>query len=149
MLGFSIHSLASSNRIVVVCPINILLLLVLGAATIWPVAVLARRKPLPKGKLITISIFGVLAFALLPSGAELTLDKTFNTAVLRNYFLFHWTTERYELSSLKRASLRTGSTTSQIQLEFEDGSVRLLSELNQAGGKERAVQEINHFLGRD
>ena len=149
MIGFSVHSIASSNRLVVTSPINLLLLLTLALATIWPLGVLVTRKPLPKGKLIAVCVVSLLAFGFLPSGAILTLDRSGNTAELRQYFLFHWTTDSFDLSSLERASLRTGSTTSQIQLELRDGSVRLLSELNQASGKERAVHDINQFLGRE
>jgi hypothetical protein len=89
----------------------------------------------------------ILLFGLLPSGARLTLDKTSNTATLAKYFFFHWTTLTMPLSSLQGASLRTGSTTSQIQLQLSNGDFVLLSELNQSSGKEQAVQDINRFLG--
>lgn len=147
MLGWSTHTVLSPNRLVVTSPVNILMLLALGLVTIWPLAVFLSKRPLPKGKVIALAIFSVLVYGLLPSGAQLILDKTSNTATLKRYFFFHWTTKTLPLSSLEGASLRTGSTTSQIQLRFSIGNFVLLSELNQSTGKEQAVRDINRFLG--
>ncbi|NYF78655.1 hypothetical protein [Granulicella arctica] len=147
MFGFSIHSIASPNRLVVTSPINLLMLLALGLITLWPLTIFLFKKPFPMGKVIGFSIFTVLVYGLIPSGARLTLDKTSKTATLTKYFFFHWTTETLDLASIREASLHTGSTTSQIQIQLADGSYRLLSELNQAGGKDQAVYEINQFLG--
>jgi hypothetical protein len=101
------------------------------------------------GKVIGFSIFTILIYGLVPSGARLTLDRTEKTATLSKYFFFHWTTETFDLASVEGASLRTGSTTSQIQLQLSGGSSRVMSELNQSSGKDKAVYDINQFISRD
>lgn len=125
------------------------MLLELALFTLWPLAVYLSKRPLPMGKVMVFAILTVLVYGIVPSGAQLTLDKASNTAILSRYFFYHWETERIARSSINNASLRTGSTSTQISLQLTDGSYRLLSELNQAGGKEQAVHDINRFLGRD
>ena len=147
MFGFGVRTDVTADHLLVNSPINVLLLLALALPTIWPLAIFCFQKPLPRRKVIGWAIFTLLVFGLLPSGARLTLDRKSGTATVSQYFFYHWTTQQHPLSSVADATLRTGSTTSQIQINFKDGSYVLLSELNQSGGKERAVASINEFLG--
>jgi len=57
MFGWSTYTIASPDRLVVISPVNILLLLALGLVTIWPLAVYLSKRPLPKGKVIGLAIF--------------------------------------------------------------------------------------------
>jgi hypothetical protein len=51
------------------------------------------------------------------------------------------------LSSLEGASLRRGSTTSQIQLQLSGRDIALLSELNQSTGKEQGGSRYQSVFG--
>ena len=146
MFGFGIHSVFMPDRLVVTSPFNVLFLLGASLITVWPLWVLLSMRPLPRGKITFCLVLTILVYGFLLSGSKLTLDRLSNTATLTEYFFFHWTTEKLPLSSIEGASLRTGSTSSQIQLQLAGGGYRLLSELNQSGGKEKAIYDINQFL---
>ena len=146
MFGTHIHFVQSPSRLTVIGPIDLWLLLGLSVFTLWPLLIFLFKRPLPKKKLAVAAVIAFVAFAFLPSGGRLTLNRTQGKATLSRFYFFHWHTITFPLSDLDNASVRTGSTTSQIQLQYTDGSVETLSELNQEGGKDEAVYAINKFL---
>jgi len=151
MFGTSVHFLQSPAQLIVIGPIDLWLLLTLSLFTLVPLIFLLSRRPLQRTQIkaaIFMAVITFLVFGLVPSGSRLTLNRTSNSATLSRYFFYHWHTTTFPLSDLDNASVRTGSGTSQILLQYTNGAVTTLSERNQESGKDEAVYAINKFLGR-
>ncbi len=147
-MGFGIIVLQSQSRIVVTSPFSVWLMLTLAVFTLWPLVNLLSAKPPSPAKILLFGVISLLVYGFLPSYTQLTLDRTEGTATVRKYEFYHFVTSRYSLSDIANASVRTGSTTDSLQLQLEDGSMIIFSELNQGSGKSEAAFAINKFLGR-
>jgi hypothetical protein len=148
MIGWGIDITQGPSRLIVFTPINILMLLALGVFTIWPLLIFLRQKPMRRRRVIIQVLITLVVYGIFPSGSRVTLDRDAGTATVSRYFFYWWHTQTFPLDDLESAFVSTGSTTSKITLQFADGSVESLSELNQIGGKREAVAAINHFLRR-
>ena len=146
MFGSSIRVLESPGQLTVINPLSFGLLLTMSFFTALPLLWVLLHRPLRTHRAILLAIVTLIVFAVFPSSSRLTLDRNSGTATLRSLFLYHWMVETVPLDQIDNASVRTGDLTSQIQIQYKNGSVHELSELNQAGGKDEAVYAINQFL---
>jgi hypothetical protein len=73
---------------------------------------------------LAISLAILTVYGFLSSRSEFTLDRSTGKATLRQFDFFHWTTQTYDLSQIDRLYVSTGSTTSQIRIQFADGYVK-------------------------
>lgn len=91
MFGTSVHFLQSPAQLIVIGPID-LWLLILSLFTFIPLLFFLSRRPLQrtqKKAAIFMAVITLLAFAIVPSGSRLTLNRTSNSATLARYFFFH------------------------------------------------------------
>ncbi len=89
----------------------------------------------------------LIAFGFLTYSSQLTLDRAAGTATLREFQYYHWSTVTYPLKEIDRIFVRTGSTTSQLNIQFTGGSTTSFDFLDQNGGKDEAAYAANHWLG--
>ncbi len=147
MFGFSVRVLQNSSRLVVIDPINYWSILVAGLVTLYPLWLFFTPKYHSKRKaLLCLSV--LLIWLCFTSATRLTLDRVTDTAQLEKFAFFHWSRQSMPLTRIDHALVRTGSTTSQLAIQYTDGSLALFSGLNQMAGKDQAASAINAFLGR-
>ena len=149
MVGFGVRIFQDPLRLIVTSPANIWLLLTVALFTIWPLLIKLNTKPFPKRGVIIWSLLILIANAFLLNSAQVTLDRSSQTATIREFYFYHWSTKTMPLSDLDHAYLNTGATSSRIVLQFADGHVMSLSANTQMSGKEKAVYAINAFLARN
>jgi hypothetical protein len=147
MFGTSVRVLQDSSRLIVTDPINYWSVLFGAVFTLYPLWLFLTPKYRSKRKgLLCFSV--LLLWACFSSVTRLTLDRTTSTANLEKFAFLHWSRQSMPLSRIDHALVRTGSTTSQLALQYTDGSLDLFSGPNQTGGKDQAAHAINAFLGR-
>jgi hypothetical protein len=149
MFGFHVQVVIAGSQLTVTNPADIMMLLLLLTFTVVPLANYVFERPFPIIKVISFSIitFGVYGYFI--NMTELQLDKSSQMATVREFQWFHWHNYRFPMSRIEYAYLSTGRGTSQLSLQYTDGSTADFSILNQMNDKPRAVLEINRFLGRE
>lgn len=147
MFGFSIRVLQDPSRLVVTDPISYWSILIGALVTLYPLWLFLTPKYHSKRKAL-LCLCVLLIWLCFTSATRLTLDRVTGTAQLEKFAFLHWSRQSMPLTRIDRALVRTGSTTSQLAIQYTDGSLALFSGLNQMGGKDQAAYAINAFLGR-
>ncbi len=148
MFGLHIRILQDPSKLTVTNPVSLWLVLACSVFTIWPLLIKLNAKPFPRRSVIIWSIITFIVYAFLLNSSKVTLDRDAQTATIREFFFYHWTTKTVPLDAIDHAYLNTGATSSRIVLQFTDGHLFSLSANDQISGKEAAVTAINRFLGR-
>ena len=78
--------------------------------------------------------------------STLRLDRASQAATLRVFQYYHWSTYTYPLKDIDRIYVSTGSTTSQLRIQFSGGSTTSFDFLDQNGGKDEAAYAANRWL---
>ena len=115
--------------------------------TVYPLWLFLTPTYRSKRKAILFACLTLL-WLCFTSVTRLTLDRTARTARLEEFAFLHWSSQTMPLDRIDHAFVRTGSTTSQLALQYSDGSVKLFSMLNGMSGKDKAAFAINSFLKR-
>ena len=149
MFHFGVYFHQTATQLVVIDPISIFPLFFAALFGLLPVYNAFVERPLRRTKFIVHIVIAIVFFGFAPDHTTLTLDRQTQTGTLRSFTFYHFATNTFPLSSLVSASVRTGSTTGTILLQFDDGNTRTMSALNQMGGKDQAVYAINRFLAGD
>ncbi len=98
---------------------------------------------------------GILLFGLpvifcgliVSRGGSLTLDKSSDTALFRMPKLLWHTDTVVPLHTVQYATIRTMRGSSYIAVVLTNGDALTFADSTQQGGKGRAVEAINRFLG--
>jgi hypothetical protein len=147
MFGWSVRTLQAGATLVIVDPISLSALLWASLFTIGPLIYVLAQRPLVLRRIAWIASLALVVFGFVLDGARVTLDRTTGLAHIERFALFHWSSMALPLTGISRAYLSTGSTTSRITLQMQDGSTFSLSGNNQMGGKPEAVLAINRYIG--
>ncbi len=147
MFGFSVHFEESATRIVVTDPFSYL---AIGVALLITLVsyISLKSKGFPQTRSIVHAVVLLLVWMFALSAERVVLDRDAGTVSIEDFEFFHWSRQTLPLSTLDSVRVRTGSTSSAIQLQFTDGHVHSMSGLNQEGGKNEAAYAMNKFLGK-
>ena len=143
MFGWGIHVIQNGPTLIFNAPMHWLAVLIGSICWIFIPPLFRGGHPI-RNLLIGLAIFAL--YGILLDSSNLTLDRTTQTATIRTFFFFHWSTHTYPLKDISGVILHTGNTTSRMDLQFTDGSIKPITSQDQFVGKEKAMTQINNFL---
>ena len=148
MFGFSVHFEESATQIVVTEPFSFI---AIGVAVLITLVsfISLKSKHFPPTRSMVHGVILVLVWMFALSAERVVLDRDAGTASIEDFQFFHWSRQTLPLSTVDSVRVRTGSTSSAIQLQFTDGHVHSMSGLNQESGKKRSCLCDEQVPGKD
>ena len=144
MFSWTIHSTWDSSQFILTIPLHYIALLMFGFVTL--LVLLFQFKSGHGFRNVLILGAAITFYGFLMLSSELRLDRASQTATIRRFQYYHWSTYTYPLKDIERIYVSTGSTTSQLRIQFVGGSTTSMDFLDQNGGKEEAAYAANHWL---
>ena len=116
MFSWNIHSTWDSSQFVLTIPLHYIALVMFGFAILLVLLFQLKSGHGLRNMLITGAAVVFYGFLMLSS--ELRLDRASQTATLRRFQYYHWSTYTCALKDIDRIYVSTVSTTSQLNIQF-------------------------------